>query len=67
MELNHLNCPMCHHCDCVDKHKKYSLKAGEQRQLFHCDRCDKYFSETQNTAIAGLRTPINLIIRTLLS
>lgn len=38
------------------------IRGGEERQLFKCDDCGKYFSETRNTVLAGLRTPVSRII-----
>ena len=35
------------------------------RFIFHCRRCDIYFSETFATPIAGLRTPLSRIIEVL--
>jgi transposase-like protein len=38
------------------------LKAGTVRQLYYCPDCKSYFSETQNTALAHLKTPISRIV-----
>ena len=39
----------------------YSIKSGEQRTWYHCCDCDNYFSETANTPLHGLRTPLSRI------
>lgn len=38
------------------------IRGGEERQLYKCDDCGKCFSETTNTVLAGLRTPVSRII-----
>ena len=41
------------------------MKDGEQRTLYHCSSCDRSFSETRNTPIAQLKTPISVIVHVL--
>ena len=38
----------------------YSIGRGEQRTIYHC-QCDSYFSETKNTPLAELKTPVSRI------
>ena len=41
------------------------IKSGEVRQLYKCKKCDASFSETKNTVIERLRTPLSVIIMVL--
>lgn len=45
-------------CQQIEAHKSYPLKAGTVRQLYYCSDCKNYFSETQNTPRAHLKTPM---------
>jgi transposase-like protein len=56
-----LYCLECH-CQQIEAHKSYTLKEGTVRQLYSCPECKRYFSETQNTSLAYLRTPISRIV-----
>ena len=38
------------------------IRCGEVRQLYICNDCNCSFSETRNTVIEGLRTPISRIV-----
>lgn len=38
------------------------IRCGEVRQLYICNDCNFSFSETRNTVIEGLRTPVSRII-----
>lgn len=56
-----------HQCpDCgspkIRAHKKYQIQTGEERQLYYCDECKTYFSETKHTFLFGLRTSVSRII-----
>lgn len=42
--------------------KKYVIRSGEERQLYKCNDCDCCFSETKNTVLEGLKTPVSRII-----
>ncbi len=44
------------------KHKKYEIRCGDIRQLYKCNDCGCCFSETRNTVLEGLRTPVSRII-----
>lgn len=61
MSLFELHCPECHSQD-FKSHTTYTVDSGEQRQIFYCRECGDYFSETKNTPIAGLKTPLSFII-----
>ena len=40
---------------------KYQIQTIEERQLYYCDECETYFSETKHTFLFGLRTSISRI------
>lgn len=61
MSLFDLHCPECNSQD-FKPHTTYPVSSGEERQIFYCQPSDCYFSETKNTPIAGLRTPLSFII-----
>jgi transposase-like protein len=60
MSLTKQHCPECNAED-FKRHTTYSLKSGEQRSIFCCQECGNYFSETNNTPLAGLKTPLSRI------
>lgn len=41
--------------------KKYVIRSGEERQLYNRNDCNCLFSETKNTVLEGLRTPVSRI------
>ncbi len=51
----------------IKKFRTYKIKNGPERTIFHCNQCSTNFPETCNTALAGLRSPISLIIHVLSS
>jgi len=57
----------CHKCVSEQRelHTAYSVASGEKRKIRHCTACDNYFSETSNTPLADLRTPLSVIIQVL--
>ena len=61
MSLQETTCPDCGSHQ-LDKGQKYAIKSGEDRQLYHCSSCQLCFSETKNTAIFGLKTPLSRIV-----
>lgn len=61
MKLFELSCPECHNKE-LKPHTTYTVGGGEQRQIFKCKKCGNHFSETKNTPIQGLRTPLSVII-----
>ena len=54
----------CAHCGCksIQGYRTYAIKDGEQRTMYHCSSCDRAFSETRNTPIAQLKTPISVTL-----
>ena len=60
------SCPNCGVNSCQEL-KKYMIRDGDLRQLYKCNDCGCCFSETKNTVIEGLRTPISRIIMVLTS
>lgn len=63
-QLQQIRCPMCNSKN-FSRHTTYTVQSGEQRELYHCDDCGDYFSETKNTPLAGLHRPLSLIIMVL--
>jgi len=57
----------CAHCGCknIEGYRTYTIKDGEQRIIYHCPSCGNAFSETKNTPIAHLKTPLSVIIQVL--
>jgi transposase-like protein len=53
-------CPTCN-AENIEAHTTYTTQTGEQRVIYHCQDCRDYFSETKNTPLAGLRTPLSKI------
>jgi transposase-like protein len=60
MELLRLKCPVCHSAD-IQYHSLYSTKNHGGRVIYKCEHCPVYFSETKNTLMAGLKTPVSVI------
>ena len=63
-QLQQLRCPTCNSKNC-SRHSTYTVQSGEQRELYQCNDCDAYFSETKNTPLAGLRRPLSFIVMVL--
>ena len=61
MNLAKIRCPECH-SENLRIHTTYRVGSGEERHIHHCQECGDYFSETKNTPLAGLRTPLSYII-----
>ena len=57
-------CPSCHGRD-MKRHTLYETKDNGKRVIFQCKSCGRYFSQTNNTFLAGIRKPISLIIQVL--
>jgi transposase-like protein len=64
MTLTPMRCADCG-CKHVDGARIYTIKDGEQRMLYHCSSCGSEFSETKNTPMAHLHTPISVIVQVL--
>jgi transposase-like protein len=60
MPLTQRCCPECN-CDNIKPHTGYTVRGGEQRCIYHCQDCGSYFSETKNTPLEGLKTPLSRI------
>jgi hypothetical protein len=54
----------CPNCDCqqLKTRKSYTLKGGAVRQLYRCPECQHCFSETHDTPLANLKTPLSPIV-----
>ena len=62
MLLTKIRCPECNSED-LSIHTIYTvLDDSEQRYIHHCKQCGNFFSETKNTPLEGLRTPLSKII-----
>src|SRR6267378_25030 len=60
MELLRLKCPVCHSAD-IQYHSPYTTKNHGSRVMYKCAACPAYFSETKNTLMEGLKTPVSVI------
>ena|SRR2546422_9800917 len=60
MELLRRKCPVCHSAD-IQYHSLYTTKNHGGRVIDKCETCPVYFSETKNTLMAGLKTPVSVI------
>jgi transposase-like protein len=59
MLLTQRHCPECNGQN-FKPHTTYTVTSGEQRTIYHCP-CGTYFSETKNTPLEGLQTPVSQI------
>ena len=60
MELLRRKCPVCHSSD-MTYHSFYTPKSQYGRVIYKCENCPAYFSETKNTLMEGLITPVSVI------
>jgi len=60
MELLRRKCPGCHSAD-MKYHSLYTTKNHGGRVIDKCKNCPAYFSETKNTLMEGLKTPVSVI------
>ena len=60
MELLQLKCPVCKSSD-IQYHSPYTTKNHGDRVMYKCESCPVYFSETKNTIMEGLKTPVSVI------
>ncbi len=60
MSLTEQHCPECKGKE-FKPHTTYTVNSGEQRTLYQCQACEAYFSETKNTPLEGLKTPLSRI------
>jgi transposase-like protein len=64
MTMIHLRCVDCGGKE-VEICRTYTLKQGEHRTIYSCSACDCTFSETQNTPLAYVKTPIAVVVHVL--
>ena len=64
MTLTHMRCPYCHGKN-VEAQRIYTMQCGAPRTLYHGVFCVRTFSETRQTPIAQLKTPIALVVQVL--
>ena len=60
MELLQFKCPACKSYD-IHSHTPYTTKNHGVRVIYQCKSCLDYFSETKNTFMEGLQTPVSII------
>jgi len=60
MELLRRKCPVCRSSD-IQYHSPYTTKNHGGRVIYKCATCPAYFSETKNTLMEGLKTPVSVI------
>jgi hypothetical protein len=60
MELLRRKCPVCHSAD-IRYHSIYTTKNCGSRVMDTCATCPACFSETKNTLLEGLKTPVSVI------
>src|SRR6266851_509050 len=60
MDLLRLKCPVCH-SSAIHYHSPYTTKNHGGRVIYKCEHCPAYFSETKNTFLEGLKTPVSVI------
>jgi transposase-like protein len=61
MVLTVLRCPNCH-SENLKPHTTYTVADGSIRQIHRCQECGNSFSDTKNTPLEGLKTPLSVII-----
>ena len=59
-------CPCCASEE-IRLHTRYATQTNGSRTIYHCRRCDIYYSETFATPIAGMTTPLSRIIAVLMA
>src|SRR6266446_57761 len=60
MELLRLKCPACHSSE-IQYHSFYTTKNCGGRVMYKCENCPASFSETTNTLLEGVKTPVSVI------
>src|SRR3989442_13075617 len=60
MELLQIKCPTCHSA-VLQSHTTYATQHHGRRIIYKCANCPTYFSETKNTLMAGVKTPVSVI------
>jgi len=64
MTFIQMRCPYCDGKN-VEEQNTYTIKCGAPRTMYHCSSCKRAFSETRNTPIAQLKTPIAIVVQVL--
>ena len=64
MTLTPMRCPSCHRKN-VEAQRTDTIQWGAPRPLYHCAPYVRSFSETRQTPIAQLKTPIALVVQVL--
>jgi len=60
MELLRRKCPACHSSE-IQYHSFYTTKNHGGRVMDKCENCPASFSETKNTLLEGVKTPVSVI------
>ena len=60
MELLQRKCPVCHSAD-IKYYSPSTTKNHGSRVMDQCATCPACFSETNNTLLEGLKTPVSVI------
>src|SRR5262245_1209589 len=60
MELLQIKCPTCQ-SSVLQYHTTYATQHHGRRIIYKCASCPGYVSETQQTLMAGLKTPLSVI------
>jgi transposase-like protein len=64
MTLTQRRCPYCAGGN-VAAQRIYTIQCGAPRAMYQCAGCERAFSETSNTPLAHLKTPIALVVQVL--
>ena len=64
MILPPMRCPYCTGKS-LEAQRTYTIQCGAPRTLYPCAPCARSFSETRQTPIAQLKTPITLVVQVL--
>jgi transposase-like protein len=64
MTLTQIRCTDCGGKN-VEAYRTYTIKDGAQRAMYHCAACGCSFSETKQTPLAHLKTPLSAIVQVL--
>lgn len=61
INFNTERCPDCQSQE-IQRHTTYLTRHYGQRLIYNCLTCKSFFSETRETALAGLKTPLDKVI-----
>ncbi len=62
MDFSIITCPVCQSHE-VRVHTVYETMNHGERVIYNCNECGEFFSETANTFMAGIRTPLSTIVQ----